>query len=211
MVSVKDLRDMIRKHREAECPKLSKMKKADLVKYAEEKGLMKNAPVKEMKEKKPRANKVVKSAPAAVNDSSMSKAEILAYVKKLAVDFVKANPTRNEYDAITIKNIEHPSEKISSMARELHDEVFKKKASSPDAARLQQLIMSGLASLAKSHQDAFAIRKSEEKRKGVSVEDVMKKIEVLRVKLSNAKTDRAQMEIEDEIDELKRLLPRRRG
>lgn len=208
MVSVKDLRDMIRKHREAECPKISKMKKSDLMKYAEEKGLMKNAPMKEVKEKKPRANKVVHAA--AEHNEPKNKKELIASIKKAAIEHIKEHPESKEFERIKYPHPSEGSEAILKLADGLHDEISLMKAKDAKESRLQGAMAKIAADIYSHHKNKLGIKKEQEKHKNVNVEDVMKKIEALRVKLSKAKTDSAQMAIEDEIDELKSLLPRKR-
>lgn len=203
---------MIRKHREAECPKISKMKKSDLMKYAEEKGLMKNAPMKEVKEKKPRANKVVHSAPAQTSSSasSMSKSEMLAHIKKIAIEYVKDHPEGKDYETVPIPSPTVGSEEQVKLASELNEEIIFKPAKDEKQRRLQEVMALVAQKIASNHKVKLQQELVMKKNQTVNSENVMKKIEALRVKLSKAKTDSAQMAIEDEIDELKRLLPRKR-
>jgi hypothetical protein len=98
--SVKDLRKMLKEHREKECPPLSKMKKGDLEAEAMRKGLIKEEDMAPKKAKKTPKNEVVKFIPAgpksmedAYNEDGTPKrkslGQFLAHAKEAAKENAK--------------------------------------------------------------------------------------------------------------------------
>ena len=197
-LTVKELRDMIRKHREEECPKISKMKKSDLMAYAKQKGLIhEEAP-------KPKAKEP--------SDAHFNVKKQVEVIRKKAQEWIKENPNA-DVDSIRIPNPPSSSDKHVEFAEEVMETIFKmtgRKNISEEEQHLQRVMYEFAKYIFAGYKQVNDIQKRKLESK-MSVDDIQAKIRTLQQKLDKVKSKEEQFEILDQIDDLKHSLKGKRA